>query len=113
MVVGGIWDGAKKREAQHETLRRMIDSGKPVDEALMMKLFDREPTVPHRGLVIGAIIIFSVAAGLVVLGAILEEPAVFGAAGIVGCLAAGLFGASVYVRRSHAAEDARASQAAE
>src|SRR5687768_14338368 len=92
MVVGGIWDGAKKREAQHETLRRMIESGKPVDEALMTKLFDGEPKAPHRGLAISAIIVFSVAVGLVVLGAMIEEPAVFGAAGLCGCLAAGLLG---------------------
>lgn len=110
MVVGGIWDGAKKREAQHETLRRMIESGKPVDEALMTKLFEREPTRPHRGLAIGAIIVFSVAAGLVVLGALIKEPAVLGAAGICACLSAGLLGASVYVRRAQAAEDAQSSQ---
>ena len=27
IVVAGIWDGAKKREAQHETLRRMLIAG--------------------------------------------------------------------------------------
>ena len=113
MVVGGIWDAAKKREAQHETLRRMIESGKPVDEALMKKLFDGEPkTPPHRGLAISAIIVFSVAVGLVVLAIFIEQPAVFGAAGICACLAAGLLGASVYVRRAQAADDARASHRA-
>ena len=110
MVVGGIWDGAKKREAQHETLRRMIESGKPVDEALMTKLFEGEAKRPHRDLAIGAIIVFSLAAGLVVLGALIKEPAVLGVAGICACLAAGLLGASHYVRRAQAAEDARSSQ---
>ena len=29
IIVAGIWDGIRKREAQHETLRRMIESGQP------------------------------------------------------------------------------------
>ena len=110
IMVAGIWDGAKKREAQHETLRRMIESGKPVDEALLRKLMVGEPKHPHRDLAIGAIVLFSIAVGLAVLASILEVGAVLGAAAIVGCLAAGLLAASVYVRRTQATEDARARQ---
>ena len=108
IVVAGIWDGAKKREAQHETLRRMIESGKPVDEALMTKLFYGEPKRPDRDLAIGAIVLFSIAAGLGVLGLVIREPTVLGVVGIVGCLGLGLLGASFYVKRSQAADDARA-----
>ena len=36
--VGGIWNRVRKREAQHETLRRMIEKGQDVDQALMDKL---------------------------------------------------------------------------
>lgn len=109
IVVAGIWDGAKKREAQHETLRRMIESGKPVDEALMTKLFHGEPKRPDRDLAIGAIVLFSIAVGLGVLGLVIREPTLgLGVAGIVGCLALGLLGASFYVRRSQAADDGRA-----
>ena len=64
MVVAGIWDGARKREAEHETLRRMIDGGKPLDEALLTRLMVGAPKRPHRDLAIGAIIVFSVAVGL-------------------------------------------------
>ena len=37
-VIGGIWDGIRKRETQHETMRRLIDSNQPIDEALVDKL---------------------------------------------------------------------------
>ena len=35
IVVAGIWYGIREREAQHETFRRVIESGQPVDQALM------------------------------------------------------------------------------
>ena len=31
VVVAGIWNGICKREAQHETLRRMVDSGRAIE----------------------------------------------------------------------------------
>jgi hypothetical protein len=108
IVVAGIWDGARKREAQHETLRRMIESGKPVDEALMTKLMVGEPKHPHRDLAVGAIVLFSIGVGVAVLALVLGQPAVIGAAAICACIAAGLLGASIYVRRTQAADDARA-----
>lgn len=37
-VVAGIWDGIRKRDAQHETVRRMIESGQPIDQELMQQL---------------------------------------------------------------------------
>ncbi|HEY3516289.1 MAG TPA: hypothetical protein VGL98_04515 [Gammaproteobacteria bacterium] len=109
IVVAGIWDGARKREAQHETLRRMIESGKPVDEALMLRLMVGEPKHPHRDLAVGAIVLFSIAVGLALLAAILRQPGVIGAAGVCACIAAGLLAASIYVRRTQAA-DARPRQ---
>ena len=36
--VAGIWDGVRKREAQHETLRRLAESGQPIDKEVMDKL---------------------------------------------------------------------------
>ena len=38
IVVAGFWYALRKREAQHETLRRMIEKGQPVDQTLMNKL---------------------------------------------------------------------------
>ena len=39
-VLGGIWDGIKKRETQHETLRRMLASDQPIDEEMVDKNVD-------------------------------------------------------------------------
>ena len=38
VVVAGMWDSIRKREAQHETVRRMIESGQPIDEAMADRL---------------------------------------------------------------------------
>lgn len=50
IIVAGVWDGVKEREAQHETLRCMTESGKPVDEASMRKLMIGERKRPDRDL---------------------------------------------------------------
>jgi hypothetical protein len=116
VVVAGVWDAAKKREAQHETLRKMLESSKPVDETLLTRLMVGEPKRPSRDLAIGAIVVFSVAVGLAVLGLILEGIAekallpLLGAAALCACIATGLLGASAYVRRTEAADAAQARQ---
>ena len=113
-VIVGVWDGAKKREAQHETLRRMIEGGKPLDEALMTKLMGGDPKRPDRDLAVGAIIVFAVAIGLAVLGVVLSEIneialiALLGAAGLVACVGTGLWVASRYMRGVRAEDDAQA-----
>ena len=115
-VIAGVWDGAKKRDAQHETLRRMIEGGKPVDEGLMKRLMVGEPKRPDRDLAISAIVLFSISIGMAVLALVLRDAyesvltPLMGAAGLVACLAAGLSVASAYVKRSRAEDAARASQ---
>ena len=37
-TVASYWDGIRKREAQHETVRRLIESGQPIDQAAVDKL---------------------------------------------------------------------------
>ena len=37
-VIAGVWDNIRKRDAQHETIRRLIESGQPLDHELMAKL---------------------------------------------------------------------------
>ena len=39
VVVGGIWYAVREKEAQHETLRRMIDSGRDLDEEAISRIF--------------------------------------------------------------------------
>jgi len=48
-AVGGIWDGVRKREAEHETLRRIIESGKTPDQRLIDKLLGTDKA-PERDL---------------------------------------------------------------
>ena len=37
-VAVGVWGSIRRRDAQHETLRRAIESGQPIDENLTDKL---------------------------------------------------------------------------
>ena len=37
IIVAGIWYDIRKREAQHETVRRLFESGQPIDEALICR----------------------------------------------------------------------------
>lgn len=67
VVVAGIWYGIREREAQHETLRRMLDSGKPVDQALMDRLLGGSKHLGRDLKTAGVIVLFA-APGLAVLG---------------------------------------------
>lgn len=95
VVVGGIWYAVREKEAQHETLRRMIDSGKELDEETVSRVF-KENGRPDRDLKIGGIIAASAAPGLAVLGwslgSVSSEAlhALLGVAGLVAFIAAGL-----------------------
>jgi hypothetical protein len=106
MIVGGIWDGAKKRDAQHETLRRMIESGKPVDEDLLKRLMIGEPKRPDRDLAVAAIIMFSIAAGLSVFAQFMSGTSseastiVLGVAALVAFIGVGLGLAGAFVWRA-------------
>ena len=68
VVVAGIWDSIRKREAQHETLRRVIESGQPVDQELIDRLLGGEKRI-DRDLKVSGLIMLGVAPGLVALGA--------------------------------------------
>ena len=95
VVVGGIWYAVREKEAQHETLRHMIDSGKELDEEAISRVF-KENNRPERDLKIGGIIAASAAPGLAVLGWFLRNVsedafhALFGVAGLVAFIAVGL-----------------------
>lgn len=106
-VVGGIWYAVREKEAQHETLRRMIDSGKDLDEAAISRVF-KENSRPERDLKIGGIIAASAAPGLAVFGWFLrnvsEEAfhALSGVAGLVAFVAVGLLVAAKVAEKSYA-----------
>lgn len=101
--VAGIWDGIRKREAEHETLRRIIESGKQPDQQVMDKLLGYNKA-PERDLKVAGLITMSVAPGLIVLGWLVGEDALMplvGVAGLVACIATGLLVAASFMKKSH------------
>ncbi len=67
VVVAGIWYSIREREAQHETMRRIIESGQKIDQALVDKIL-RGDRQPDRDLRIAGLIVIFVAPGLAILG---------------------------------------------
>ena len=106
VVVGGMWYDIRRREAQQETIRRMIDSGQPIDEGLADKLLSTgggNAKSMERDLMIGALIVLFIAPGLAAFGLILgwQHPGalapLLGAAVLVGFVGLGLFAAAKIV----------------
>ena len=62
-----MWDGIRKREAQHETLRRMIESGQPIDPTLRDRLLGTNKR-PDRELLVWGVVSLFTAPGLAMLG---------------------------------------------
>lgn len=112
--VGGIWDGVRKREAEHETLRRMIESGKTPDQELIDKLLGHRKD-PARDLKVAGLIVVFTGLGLALMGWLIgiNEPnailPLLGVAGLVGFIGIGLLVAGRFVERAHAADSNRNS----
>ena len=88
-VIGGIWYAIREKEAQHETLRRMIDSGQELDEAAISRIF-KENSRPDQDLKVGGLITIFCAPGLLVLGWFLgrfSEEAFYALVGVSGLVA--------------------------
>lgn len=111
VVVGGIWYAVREKEAQHETLRRMIDSGKDLDEEAISRVF-KENSRPDRDLKIGGIITVFAAPGLAVLGWFLADVsseaynALLGVAGLVAFVGVGLLIAARVAEKAYADDGA-------
>ncbi len=67
IVVAGIWSDTRKREIQQETLRRIVESGKDIDAAMLDKLIaaGRGDARPDKDLKTSGIIMLFIAPGLV------------------------------------------------
>ncbi len=99
IVVAGMWYDIRKREAQQRTLRAMLESGQPIDEALVDKLLSASSggtaRLARELMVWGVIVIFT-APGLALLGWFISlqyVPAllpIVGAAVLVGFVGIGL-----------------------
>ncbi len=105
-AVAGIWDGVRKREAEHETLRRMIEAGKQPDPALIDKLLGHKKE-PARDLKVGGLITIFVAPGLALMGWLISFTAedafypLLGVALLVACVGIGLLTASRFLERAN------------
>ena len=101
-VVSGVWDSIRKREAQHETLRRMIEAGKQPDQQLVNKLLGTDKDT-SRDLTTAGLITFFVAPGLALMGYLIDESAfmpLLGVAGLVAFVGIGLLIAAQFAKRS-------------
>ena len=118
VVVAGIWYDIRKREAQHETVRRIVESGKPIDEELMDKLLslgsDKSDRL-DRTFKITALIILPTAVGLAIFGLIMgtqfpeTKLPLLGAAALAGCIGVGFMVASSVARRWYTADSETSS----
>ena len=108
VVAAGIWDTIRKRDAQHETLRRIIESGQQIDEELAEKVLELSSDNQdlEENLKVAATIMFFISPGLILFGWIMglflaEE--LFGIMLAVGALVAvialGLLAAGWVIRR--------------
>ena len=108
-VVGGIWYAIREKEAQHETLRRIIESGKDVDPEVIDRIMS-DGGKSDVDLRVGGYITMSVVPGLAILGWFLERvtenktvfEVLLGVSGLVFCIALGLLVAARVTERSNA-----------
>jgi hypothetical protein len=98
VVVAGYWNGIRKRDAQHETVRRLMESGQPIDEALMEKLSlvgDDGDRRADREFQITGLWMAPVAVGMALFGLILgaahpeAQAPLLGVSALTGCFAIG------------------------
>ena len=105
--VGGIWDGVRKREAEHETLRRIIESGKTPDPEVVDKLLGYKKA-PARDLKVAALIVIFVAPGLAVMGFLIGEGSfmpLLGVAALVAFVGIGLLAAAKFMERANVEDE--------
>jgi hypothetical protein len=107
-VLGGVWYSIREKEAQHETLRSIIESGRDIDADLIDRVMN-DGGKANGDLRVAGYITMSVAPGLALLGYVLEVATdndkiftiMLGIGGLVIFVAIGmLFAARVMERRS-------------
>ena len=107
IIVAGVWSSNRKRESEHETLRRIIESGEDLDEQMVDRLLhsasnDHETI---RDLRVGAVITLFVAPGMIALGWGLSSltgeimSVMMGVSGLLVFISAGLYAAAGLVAR--------------
>ena len=74
VVVAGIWNEIRKREVQHETIRRLIEDGQSIDKELLDKILmlsDNEVKRHDRDFKLTALWLLPIAVGLAIFALIL------------------------------------------
>ena len=109
IVLGGMWYAVREREAEHETLRRIIESGRELDEAVLDKLVHANKRT-DRDLKIAATIMLFIAPGLALMSFFVARVAaeafypILGAGLLCGFIGAGLLVASRMAERWYQAD---------
>ena len=115
IIVAGIWYDIAKRRTQHETLRRIVESGQAIDQDVLDRILastDGGGQRLERELMVYGLVTLFVAPGIAVLAWLISlqyAPAfypVLGAAFLVGFVALGLIAAARYVARRNQESDA-------
>jgi len=118
VVVGGMWYAIRERDAQHETVRRLMESGQPLDNGLVDKLLalsGEQNKRLDRDFLLGGWVVLGVGAGVAVFGLILgtQFPAsklpLLGVAALVTCIGLGLLVASKIAERFYSQDHNTAS----
>jgi hypothetical protein len=110
IIVAGVWDGIRKRETQHETLRRIIESGQTIDDELTDKLLSLTGGASNkdldRDLKVGGLIVLGISPGMAVFGWIMSLalapkllPIMLAVSALMVFVGLGLLGAAYFVRR--------------
>lgn len=110
-TVTSVWDGIRKREVQHETVRRIIESGQPVDQVAVDKLLSLTEAGSKRhdkDFKITGLWILPVAPGLAIFALFLPDEAkmpLFGVSAMLLCMAAGFLAAGKIAERWYQQQD--------
>jgi hypothetical protein len=109
VVVAGIWGDARKKEIQQETLRRIVESGKEIDAAVIDKVLatDGDDANMEQELTTAGLIVIFVAPGLATLGWFLSAlnekllTVMLGVSFLVGFVGVGLLVAGRFAKRGN------------
>ncbi len=113
VIAVGVWSSIRKRESQHETIRRAIESGQDISPELADKLLTLTKTESKeldRDLKVSGWIVLFLAPGMVLLGyglSMVEEgifPILLGVSGLMVFLSIGMFVAAYVVKRWYSSD---------
>lgn len=98
IIIAAIWDNIRKREAQHETVRRIIESGQDIDREVFDKLLsisDGKFRRVDRDFKLAGLVMIAVTVGMAALGLFIGLQysgylgPMLGIAALIGCLGFG------------------------